>query len=138
MRSRKLTGLDYLMIGFSVVFFGAAVGALAMGWYLAAIGLFCVFGCVLLILLQRQLVKPEPKVYEQPDYQELVQKMAASRRVSEVQLNLMKTKLQEKEHELQKYIRLYGAAGEEKGVQSGEMPGRAAVLDGIAGKEREA
>lgn len=134
MKGKRLSGLDYLLIGLSVVLFASAVGMLAIGWYPAAVGLFCVFGCILLLLVQRQLSKPEPKVYEQPAYQEMVQKMASSKRVTEMQLNLMKTKLQEKEHELQKYIRMYGPEEEEEGEQHA-VPVKKEVLHCMAGKE---
>lgn len=122
MKNKRVAPVDYILIGLSVVCFAGAVALMTAGLLFAAVGIFCVFGCILLKLLQRQLARQELKVCEQPDYQELVKKLACNKRVTQVQLNLMETKLQETQRQLQRYIRL----SEEKGAKA---------ADTAAGKE---
>lgn len=124
---KQLTLLDYALIIISVFAFGVSVILVVEDLPFIAIGGFCAYGCILLTFVQRQLSKPEPAAKEQPEFQELQRQYESNKRAMNVRMNLLTTKVQEKDRELNKYKELYeNAASAETPLKTAEIPNHAA------------
>ncbi len=122
---KQWTWIDYSLIFLSVLLFGLSVFMLVWDIPYIAVAGFCAYGCSLLALLKRQISRPEPAVQDQPAYKELKRQYESNRRAMDVRMQLLTTKIQEKDRELNRYRSLYGgddeAADEEQDIEQLEI-----------------
>lgn len=107
MKDKKFTAKDDILMALSVGFFAAAVFTTVASLSYVSIGCFCLFGCSLLLLVRRQTNRPVPEVTESEEYIELKKAYLENKKVSDVRIHLLTSKLDEGNREKKQIMKQY-------------------------------
>jgi len=94
-RKSRFAVLDYILAGVSIACFIVAVIFVSLGMTYGAIIALAVFGILLLSLLRRQILRPEPVPEDFEEYQALKIKYQKEKKVSSVKIDLLNAKVEE-------------------------------------------
>ncbi len=91
----KFTIIDYILAGLSMSCFIIAVVFVSVGMTYGAIAVLGIFGILLLLLLRRQILKPEPLPEDSEEYKALQMKYQKEKKVSSVKIDILNAKVEE-------------------------------------------